>query len=406
MTEEVRLKGFSKRAPLDDVLAWIRSAVDPIGVERLPFRSAEGRVLAEDVVSKVNVPAFHRAAMDGFAVRSADVPGDLAIVGELTAAERAPRPLGDQEAMRVMTGARIPDGADSVVMVEHATVLEERRVQIDDPAPAGRHILRVGEDIAKDRPVLTAGRWIKPQDLAMAVQAGALELTVRRKPRVLIMPTGTELLKTGEIPNASQVVESNSFMLEALARRDGAEPILHPIVRDDRETMKAIMQDCRADVLVISGGSSVGREDFAPVVANEIGDVAFHGIALKPASSTGVGRIGQTWVVLGPGYPVAAYVAWDLVVRPLIFRLLGTPERWPYRTIRARLAAPYRKRGGRTEIARVEMRPAANDLPSVTVLPGGSAILSTLTRGAGFLYLADSQGPLQTDEEVDVHLFD
>ncbi len=405
MTEEVRLKGFSNRAPLDDVLGWIRAHVRPLGVERITFRSAEDRVLAQDVISRVNVPAFRRAAMDGFAVRTADLPGTLSIVGELTAAKQAEHALVPKTAVRVMTGARIPDGADAVVMVEHATT-EGQQVGIAAAVPPGQHILRVGEDIADGEPVLTAGRWLKPQDLAMAVQAGALEFTVRRKPRVLIMPTGSELLKTGETPGASQIVESNTFMLEALARRDGAEPLLHPIVLDDRDAMKAVMRDSGADVLLVSGGSSVGREDFAPVVANEIGDVAFHGVALKPASSTGVGRIGNTWVILGPGYPVAAYVAWDLIVRPLIFRLLGTAERWPYRTTTARLAAPYAKRAGRTEIVRVEIQRNGDSLPTATVLPGGSAILSTLTRGSGFLCLPDAQGPLETGDNVEVHLFD
>ena len=162
------------------------------------------------------------------------------------------------------------------------------------------------------------------------------------------------------------------------------------------------MADSRADVLVLSGGSSVGREDFTPVVANEIGQVAFHGIALKPASSTGLARIGSTWVILGPGYPVAAYAAWDLVVRPLLCALQGTSDRWPYKTVTARLSGPYPKREGRTEFVRVTL---AED-GVATVLPGGSAILSTLTRGDGFACLDDSQGPLQSGESIEVHLFD
>ena len=402
MTDEVRLKGFSRRAPLADLLAWIDEQVQPLGVERVAFRDAYDRVLAEDVLSRVNVPSFARAAMDGYAVRSADTPGTLALRGDLMAADQAAVPIGEREAMRVMTGARIPDGADAVVMVEHATVADEQ-VEVQDPSAVGKHILRVGEDIEAGRLVLENGRRLRPQDLSMLVQAGALEVTVRRRPRVMILPTGTELLPTGERGDSNQVVESNSFMLEALARRDGAEAFKHPITPDDPETLRQIMQDCRADVLVVSGGSSVGKEDFAPVIANEIGQVAFHGVALKPASSTGIGRIGQTWVVLGPGYPVAAYVAWDLVVRPLINRLLGTPDRWPYETITAELYAPYNKRVGRTEIVRVKLEDGVP--PRVTVLPGGSAILSTLTDGDGFLCLPDALGPLEAGAAVDVHLY-
>ncbi len=402
MTEEVRLKGFSRRAPLADFLSWIDAQVTPLGTERVPFRDAYDRILAQDVLSKVSVPSFRRAAMDGYAIRAHDVPGTLALRGELMAADSARAPVGPGEAMRVMTGARIPDGADAVVMVEHAK-LDQERVDIASATTPGKHILRVGEDIEAGKPVLERGRRLRPQDLAMLVQAGALEVTVRRRPQVMILPTGTELLPTGERAEGSQVVESNSFMLQALARRDGAEAYLHPIAPDDREQMKAIMQSCRADVLVVSGGSSVGKEDLAPVVANEVGEVAIHGLALKPASSTGIGRIGNTIVVLGPGYPVAAYVAWDLVVRPVINRLLDTPDRWPYEVVTAVLDAPYPKRRGRIEVVRVVLND--DEPPLATVLPGGSAILSTLTAGDGFLCLPEELGPLAAGDPVDVHLY-
>ena len=422
MTEEVRLKGFQRRAPLSDVLAWIEAEVSPLGSERVTFRDAIGRVLAEDVIATRNVPSFPRAAMDGYAVRAADVPGTLALRGELVAAAQPTRGLGEGETVRVMTGARIPAGADAVVMVEHATaktaagepvdgaeadVDAVAQVSTERSASSGQHILRIGEDVDKGSTVLTAGRWLRPQDVAMLVQAGALEVTVRRRPRVVIAPTGTELVATGRPTEGSQVVESNAFMLAELARRDGADPILHPIIRDDLATLEAAMVSSRADVLLLTGGSSVGREDLTPVVARRTGDVAFHGIALKPASSTGLARIGDTHVVLGPGYPVAAYAAWDLVVRPLVLKLLGTADRWPYATTRGVMVDPYPKKVGRSEFVRVVMARAENDdrPAQVRVLPGGSAILSTLTRGDGFLLLPDEQGPLRSGDAVDVHLF-
>ena len=406
MTEEVRLKGFSKRAPLKEVTAWMDQTIRPLGVERVPFRDAADRVIAEDIIASRSVPAFARAAMDGYAVRAASVPGALTVSAELTAADQADRALAEGQAIRIMTGAAIPDGADAVVMVED-TRIEGDRVEIGIATAAGRHILKVGEDILQGTTVLKAGRRLRPQDVAMLVQAGALEVAVRRKPRVVILPTGTELLSTGRTPAGSQVVESNSFMLEVLARRDGADPVLHPIVEDDMGRIAEVMTESRADVLVVTGGSSIGREDFAPVVANNVGEVAFHGIALKPGSSTGIGRVGATWVVLGPGYPVAAFVAWELVVAPLLARLLGTPRRWPYARTQARLAEGYRKKAGRTEFVRVTVEWPDGGIaqPVATVLPGGSAILSTLTAGDGFLLLDDEDGPLSAGDEVIVHLF-
>ncbi len=405
MTDEVRLKGFRQRTALSEVAQWIQARVEPLGVERVSFREAAGRVLAEDVVALQNVPRYPRAAMDGYAVRAADVPGTLRVREELTAAQRASDPLAPKEAIRIMTGARLPDGADAVVMIEH-TKTEADRVVIEGSTEPGKHILRVGEDVEAGLTVLTTGRWLRSPDIALLVQVGVTEVVVRRRPTVVIVPTGSELLRVGQPVSGTQVVETNSFMLEQLARRDGAEPVLHPIVQDDLSVLTQVMTDCRADLLVVTGGSSIGREDFAPVVANDVGEVAFHGVAVKPGSSTGIGRIGKTWVVLGPGYPVAAYVAWDLIVRPMVLRLLGASDRWPYRSTVARMDEPYPKRAGRTEIVRVTLSATTEPTPRATALPGGAAILTTLTRADGFLCLPDGQGPLERGDEVNVFLFD
>ncbi|MEM7675194.1 MAG: gephyrin-like molybdotransferase Glp [Myxococcota bacterium] len=401
MTEEVRLKGFGRRAPYREVYDWLQTAVTPLGVERVSFREAVGRVLAQDVRARGDVPRFARAAMDGYAVRARDIPGALRLQGELMAADSSEHGVKAHHTLRIMTGARIPDDADAVVMVEHATV-EGDIVRFDSPTPAGQHILRVGEDIADGQVILPAGRRLRPSDTAMLVQAGVFEVAVRRRPRIVILPTGTELQPVGVPLTANQVPETNSFMLEALAHRDGAEPVLHPIVHDDVDTLRRAMVSSGADILLLSGGSSVGSEDYAPVIANEVGQVAFHGIALKPGSSTGIGRIGSTWVVLGPGYPVAAFTAWELLVRPLIFALLGTADRWPYPKRKGRMAAAYKKRPGRTELARVVLNDG--DPPLVTPLPGGSALLSTLTNADGFLLLDDDTGPLNVGDEVTVHV--
>lgn len=404
MSKDVRMKGFQSRSRVSEVHALIAERVKPIGLERVPFRSALGRVLAEDVLADRNVPPHPKSAMDGYAVRAEDVPGTLKVVGEIKAAEHFDGVLQKGQAVRIMTGARVPAGADAVVMVEDTT-LDGDQVTVNGDSFAGKHVLRTGEDLAEGKAVLQAGRRLLPQDVSMLVTVSWLEVNVRRRPRVRIVPTGTELVRVGTNAKNSEVVESNSFMLAGLAERDGAEPILHPIVKDDVEMLRRALTEPGADVVVMTGGSSVGKEDYGPVVMREVGELPVHGIHVKPASPTGVGFIGDTAVVLAPGYPVASYVAWDLFVRPIVQRMLGIPERLPYRTTRARLSKKIAKPSERTMIHRVVLNEASGGLPMASPLPGGAALLSTITRAHGFVLAPEGTAEMAAGEEVEVHLY-
>ena len=293
---DVRMKGFKSRASVIEARTLICERTAPLGLERVPFRTAGGRILAEDVVADRNVPPHDRSAMDGYAVRAEDVLAatdsavTLKVIGEIKAAEQLEKRVAAGEAVRVMTGAKIPDGASAVIMVED-TEDGGDTVVIKRSASDGQHILKTGEDLMANKPVLSAGRTLRPQDISMLVTVGALEVAVQRKPRVRIVPTGTELVRAGQKPTGSEVVESNSFLLEGLALRDGADPVLHPIVQDDRETLTRVLTEPGADLIVVTGGSSVGKEDYAPVIVRELGELPIHGVHVKPASPTGIGFI-------------------------------------------------------------------------------------------------------------------
>ena len=201
MTTDVRMRGFKSRASVHEAQALIHDRVTTLGVERVSFRAALHRILAEDVVSDRNVPVHDRAAMDGYAVRAEDVseahlPKSLEVIAEIKAAEQFSGELGPQEAFRIMTGGKIPDGANSVVMVEH-TDDHGAQVNIKKSAREGQHVLKKGEDLEHGRTVLTAGRKLRAQDVSMLVTVGALEVSVQRRPRVRIIPTGTELVRAG-----------------------------------------------------------------------------------------------------------------------------------------------------------------------------------------------------------------
>ncbi len=413
MSGDVRMKGFAKRASVADAEALIASRVRPLGDERVPFSRALGRILAETLVSDRDVPPYPKSAMDGYAVRAADLPGRLRVVAERMAADEDARLLGPGEAVRTMTGARIVRGGELVVMAEHARLEsgpDGDHVVIERADPIGTHVLQQGEDLARGRPVLAAGRRILPQDVAMLVTIGALEVPVRQKPRVRIVPTGNELVPVGAPATGAAVVESNSYMIAALAERDGAQVELHPIVRDDEAMLAKVLAAPGADLVVVMGGSSVGKQDLGPVVVRRIGELPVHGIQVRPASPTGIGWVHEgPAVLLAPGFPVASYVAWDLFGRPIVQRMLGLEPALPYATATGALAAPYTKPADRVELARVVLGPsaAADGGPSsaIEVLPGGAALLSTTTRAHGFVLFPAGRGAFAAGEAHVVHLY-
>lgn len=401
MSTDVRMKGFQKRTPVAEAQRWISSQAGLTGVERVPFSAALGRILAEDVISDRNVPAFNKSAMDGFAVRAEDLPGSFQIVADLMAKDQLTGEVERGQAVRIMTGAKVPAGANTVVMVEQ-TKVDGKSVEIPISQAAGTHVLRTGEDLSAGKPVLFAKRRLRAQDLSMLVTVSALEVSVRKKPKVLIIPTGNELVSVGTDAR-DRIVESNSFMLKALAERDGAEAEVHPIVPDDPLLLERALLTSRADIVVVTGGSSVGMEDLGPVVARKIGELPIHGIDARPASPTGIGKIGSKLVVLAPGFPVASFVAWDLFVRFAIQCMLGLEPRLPYATRLAKLSRPHKKPESRVEIQRVVLSTASD---AVDILPGGAALLSTVTSADGFVLFDAGRSTFDAGENVVVHLYD
>ena len=290
--DDVRMRGFRQRADVDAVLALLSARVAALPGEAVALLEAAGRVLAEPVTSAVDVPGFARSAMDGYAVRAADTSParSLAVVGESLPARPFAGEVKPGEAVRILTGAPLPAGADAVLMAEFAS-LEDGRVLAREPVAPGKHVVRVGEDVAKGSAVLAAGRLLRPQDVGLLASIGAAEVTAVRRPRVAILVTGNELLPPGAAPDGFKIVDSNSPMLAALAARDGAVVLPVRYVPDDYAAVRDAIRDASAgaDVVLVSGGTSVGTEDHAPRAAAELGELAVHGVAVRPAGPMGVG---------------------------------------------------------------------------------------------------------------------
>lgn len=402
------MKGFRERTEVAAVLRLLEQRLGVLDGEQVPLHQAAGRVLTADVVSEVAVPAFDRAAMDGYAVRGEDTfgaslytPVELRLIGEVRAGKQFAGTCQPGEAVRIMTGAPLPAGADAVLPAEQA---EERPgiVLVREPVPPGRHVGRRGEDVSCGSKVLSAGRVLRPQDLGVLAAIGVAEVQVVRQPRVAVLVTGDELLPCGSKPQGVRIVDSNSIMLEALIRRDGAVPDVGPILPDQRDILMEAVSQCHADVILITGGTSVGKEDHIPSVIAALGELAVHGVAMRPAAPTGLGFVNQRPVFLLPGNPVSCLAAYEFFAGPAIRRLGGRPMDWPHRRIVRPLAAKIASAIGRVDYVRVQLVEAA-------VLPlavSGASILTTTTRADGFVVVPAECEGYPPGTSVEVFLYD
>src|SRR5262245_12362686 len=406
---DVRMSGFRARAEVDAVLALLEKRTTPLAGESVALSEAASRALAEAVVSTVNVPGFPRAAMDGFAVRaedtfSADVynPLPLALIGESLPAKPFAGEVKPGQAVRIMTGAPIPAGADAVLVAEVARVDADGRVLAHEPVSPGRHVGRVGEDVAKGTQVLPAGRLLRPQDVGLLASIGADTVQVIRRSRVAILVTGNELLPVGAKPEGFKIVDSNSPMLAALATRDGADVLPARYLRDDNNSVRDAIRDTKADVILVSGGSSVGAEDHAPRAVAELGELAVHGVALRPASPTGIGFLPRGVVFLLPGNPVSCLCAYDLFAGRVVRRLGGRSWELPYRKAMVPLAAKIVSAIGRVDYVRVKVEGGK----ATPIAVSGASILSTTVIADGFVLVERDREGHAPGEVVDAWLYE
>ncbi|MDE0886491.1 MAG: molybdopterin molybdotransferase MoeA [Myxococcota bacterium] len=410
MVRDVRMRGFAERADVAEVDVFLAEEVRTLAAEEVELLDCTGRVLAEGVDSTFDVPGFPRSAMDGYALRGeesfgaseyAPIPFD--VLGTALPGAAFEGRVDPGQAVRIMTGAPIPLGADAVVMAE--VCLESPggdRVEVSEAVPPKKNVGVAGEDIRKGDPVLAAGRRIRPQDAALLASIGRPRVACITRPRVKLVVTGNELLPAGSVPKGVCIVDSNSVMLRGLVARDGGRLLPFEILPDDPAQIRAAMADSEADVVLVSGGSSVGQEDHAPRLLAELGSLDFHGISMRPSSPTGLGRIGGAFVFLLPGNPVSCLAAYEFFAGPALRALGGRPRAWPHRRIRLPLARKIASSIGRTDYVRVAIE-AGRVLPLAT---SGASILSSTVRAAGAVIVPRGHEGMAEGEEVEILLYD
>jgi len=391
----------------------IARALQPVReIETVALRDSLQRVLAADIVSPIDVPAHDNAAMDGYALRGSELRADAPSVFALAGTGLAgPPSLGDiapGHCARIMTGAVMPAGLDTVLPQELASVAGDRVTVPAGAVKPGDHRRLAGEDLARGTPALRGGRVLRPADLGVLASLGQAELPVRRRLRVAFFSTGNELRSLGEPLDAGCVYDSNRYTIAAMLARLNVEPIDLGVVRDDPAALEAAFAEAarRADVIVTSGGVSVGEADHTKRVMAKLGDTLFWKIAMRPGRPMAFGRIGDAMLFGLPGNPVAVMVTFYAFVREALLRLAGAAVE-PLPMLRARSVAALRKKPGRTEYQRgIVSRAADGDWQVAITGAQGSGILSSMSSANGLVVLGHEQGDVAAGEAVDVLPFD
>ena len=386
---------------VDEHRAAVAELLPLMPAETVPLAQARGLVLAEDVGSVTALPPFHNSAMDGYAVRAADVttvPTTLPVADDIPAGRTAVSPLEPGTAQRIMTGALLPPGADAIVPVEHTDARTDR-VTIDTAPSAGAHIRSIGEDIAAGEVALRAGTVLFPSQLGLAAAIGHAGVPVYRRPRIVVLSTGSELVEPGTALLPGQIYESNSALLCAAIEDAGASAKAVHFVPDDVEqflaTVESETQD--ADLLITSGGVSAGAYEVVKDAFADLGTVGFGKVAMQPGGPQGWGRVGKTPVVLLPGNPVSAFVSFEVFLRPVLRAAMGLPV--PDRPrLRARLVADVVSPNGKRQFLRGYLADG-----EVSQVGGpGSHLLAHLARANCLVVIPEDTEQMASGDTVEV----
>jgi molybdopterin molybdotransferase len=402
--------------PVRDAQRIIREFVAPVrATEMVALRAALGRVLAADIVSPINVPSHDNSAMDGYALRGSDLPADaparLRVIGTAYAGRAFAGRAQPGECVRIMTGAVMPDGCDSVVPQEFVSVEGDTMVIAPGTLRAGDNRRLAGEDLKAGSAALRAGKIVRPADLGLLASLGVAEVPVQRRLRVAFFSTGDELRSIGQPLDEGCVYDSNRYTIYGMLQRLGCDLIDMGVVRDDPQALEQALRDAceNADAIITSGGVSVGAADYTKQIMARLGDVTFWKIGMRPGRPLAFGRIGsngRSAFLFGlPGNPVAVMVSFYFFARDALLRMMGADA--PLELVRARSAGTIRKKPGRTEYQRGLLTRGADGQPTVAITGAqGSGILRSMSEANCMVVLQDEQGTVQAGDMVDVLLFE
>lgn len=392
---------------VEEAQAHILATVRVLEAERVPLLEAAGRVLAEEISADRDIPPLTNSAMDGYAVHGADVAqagARLRVTGEIAAGHIFEATVGPGEAVRIMTGAPVPAGADTIVRFEDARQ-DGDWVEVSKAYPPGKNVRPAGEDVRAGQVVLEPGQVLRPQEIGMLAAVGRLHAAVVRRPRVAILATGDEVVPPDQPPGPGQIRDANSYTVAAQVLKYGGTPLLLGVARDEEALVRRGMREALAqgaDMVITSGGVSVGDFDLVKQVLAAEGEMHFWSLNMKPGRPLAFGVVGVPLLGL-PGNPVAAMVSVELFARPAILKMQGFTA-WPQPRVKARLREPITRKDGRRHYLRVRLRETETGYQASLTGDQGSGILNSLVQADGLAIIPEEAHSLPAGAEVEVLL--
>ena len=405
----MRLKGFEKLMSIDEAMSTFLKELKVKRLEsiQVPVHLALNRVIAEDIRAENDLPLFDRSAVDGYALRAEDTFDASQFkprILKLTKKER----VHENEARLVWTGNQLPLGADAVVMMEHTKKIPDG-IEVGISVTPSENVSKRGEDVQKGEIVLKAGTRLKPHHVGLLAALAVTHVNVVKKPKVAILSTGSELVDLGREPKPNQIVDVNSMVLSLMCQEVGAESLSLGTAKDDlEEIVTKIGEGIKtADMVITTGGTSVGQSDLVPTAINKIGapGVIVHGIAMRPGMPTALAVLHGKPVIVLSGNPVAAIVGFEVFARPLILKLLGV-ENEPRPMLKATLTRRVPSALGRQVFLRVRVFEKQGEFFAEPIRIKGAGILSTMTKANGYVIIPENREGLEEGETVTVYLFD
>jgi molybdopterin molybdotransferase len=389
---------FKDRTSLAEARERLRERIEPHGrTKSVPLERADGRIVAGSITAQRDVPHYPRAAMDGYAVRAEDTFG---------AGDRSPVVLrstdGDVDprtARQVHTGSELPDGADAVVMTEHVTKVGDE-LELFDTVGEGENVAPVGEDVESGQHLYDPGARLRASDLGLLKSVGVREVSAFERPQVQVIPTGKELVQSD--PEPGEIVETNGLSTSTLIEWWGGDPTYCDVVTDDEGRLAAAIEEgLSADLVVTTGGSSVGARDLLPDVVSDLGEVFVHGVGIKPGHPVTLGQVEETPVLMLPGYPVSCLINAVQFLRPALAWLCGTsPE--PFPAVTARLEEKIRSEPGLRSFARVQLENDDGEYVARAVRASGAGVLSSVALSDGWVVVPERSEGIEAGETVGV----
>lgn len=412
--EKLRKIGFSKLTPLDDAMEKLFSKIHLNPIEEINIKEALNRTIAENIISGIDIPPFDRSAMDGYAIKAEDSfraspknPKKIKLTGTIEIGEALNLRINKGETIRISTGAPMPEGSDAVVKIED-TEIENNIVSLYTSLVPGKNISKRGEDLEKSTLALSKGTELKAEHIALLTSLGSNKVKVRTKPKISIFSSGDELIEPGIPLESGKIYNSNTPMISALVNLYGGIVIRSESVKDDKNAIKNRLHEAAEDsqMIIFTGGTSVGTKDYLPEIINESGSVLVHGIAMRPGSPVLIGFLNKTLVFCLPGTPVAAYVSFLKISGPAMRKILGCSVLDPRIEVMAIIEKDVPVTGlGFLHYLRVKVEKHENEFIAIPVKLKGSGVISSLTASDGIVEIPPDQEGLKKGERVIVKFF-